>query len=204
MEIRGISKTFATRGGQVAALGRCDLAVGKGEFVTVVGPSGCGKSTLMMIAAGLDAPSTGEILVDGTPAGPAGPRRTVVFQRFALFPSETVAENIEFGLRVAGLRRAESERARRRAARADGPRALPRRLPARAVRRHAAARRDRACAGRAARRSCSWTSRSARSTRRRAPCCRKRCRGCSASCTTRCSSSRTASRRPSTSATASW
>jgi NitT/TauT family transport system ATP-binding protein len=109
MEIKGISKTFHTRGGDIAALERCDLAIRDGEFVTVVGPSGCGKSTLMMIAAGLEAPSAGEILVDGAPAGPAGPTRSVVFPRFALFPSETAAQNIEFGLRVAGIDRAERE-----------------------------------------------------------------------------------------------
>jgi NitT/TauT family transport system ATP-binding protein len=109
MEIKGVSKTFHTRGGDIAALERCDLAIRDGEFVTVVGPSGCGKSTLMMIAAGLEAPSAGEILVDGAPAGPAGPKRSVVFQRFALFPSETAAQNIEFGLRVAGVDRTERE-----------------------------------------------------------------------------------------------
>jgi NitT/TauT family transport system ATP-binding protein len=110
MEIRGVAKTFHARGSTVVALKPCDLSIARGEFVTVVGPSGCGKSTLMMIAAGLDAPSAGEILVDGQPAGPAGPRRTVVFQRFALFPSETVAQNIAFGLRVAGVERGERER----------------------------------------------------------------------------------------------
>ena len=110
MEIRGVSKTFHARSGDVVALDRCDLAIREGEFVTVVGPSGCGKSTLMMIAAGLEEASTGEVLVDGKPAGPAGPQRTVVFQRFALFPSETVAQNIAFGLRVAGVERAERER----------------------------------------------------------------------------------------------
>ena len=110
MELRGVSKTFHARGGEVVALQPSDLSIAQGEFVTVVGPSGCGKSTLMMIAAGLEAPSAGEILVDGHPAGPAGPRRTVVFQRFALFPSETVAQNIAFGLRVAGVERAERER----------------------------------------------------------------------------------------------
>ncbi len=109
MQIRGISKTFRTRNGEVRALDPCDLAIEAGEFVTVVGPSGCGKSTLMMIAAGLESPSAGDILVDGRPAGPAGPRRSVVFQRFALFPSETVAENIAFGLRVAGVDRAERD-----------------------------------------------------------------------------------------------
>ena len=110
MEIKGVSKTFHARGGETLALERCDLSIAKGEFVSVVGPSGCGKSTLMMIAAGLEAPSTGEILVDGRPAGPAGPRRTVVFQRFALFPSETVAQNIGFGLRVAGVPREECDK----------------------------------------------------------------------------------------------
>jgi NitT/TauT family transport system ATP-binding protein len=110
MEIRGVSKTFRTRNGEVQALAPCDLAIARGEFVTVVGPSGCGKSTLMMIAAGLEAPTTGEVLVDGAPAGPPGPRRTVVFQRFALFPSETVARNIAFGLEVAGVERAERDR----------------------------------------------------------------------------------------------
>jgi NitT/TauT family transport system ATP-binding protein len=110
MQLNGVSKVFQARGGETPALERCDLSIDKGEFVTVVGPSGCGKSTLMMIAAGLEAPSSGEVLVDGRPAGPAGPRRTVVFQRFALFPSETVAQNIGFGLRVAGVARDECEK----------------------------------------------------------------------------------------------
>src|SRR4029079_547119 len=109
MELRSISKKFTTRRGDVVALAECDLAVERAEFVTVVGPSGCGKSTLMMIAAGLTEPTTGEIFVDGRPAGPPGPRRSVVFQRFALFPSETAAQNIEFGLRVAGVAKAERE-----------------------------------------------------------------------------------------------
>jgi ABC-type nitrate/sulfonate/bicarbonate transport system ATPase subunit len=107
MELRGISKKFSTRRGEVVALAECNLAVEKAEFVTVVGPSGCGKSTLLMIAAGLTEPTTGDILVDGLPAGAPGPKRSVVFQRFALFPSETAAQNIEFGLRVAGIDKAE-------------------------------------------------------------------------------------------------
>ena len=110
MELRGVSKTFRARGSETVALEPCDLSIAQGEFVTVVGPSGCGKSTLMTIAAGLDAPSSGEVLVDGEPAGRPGPRRSVVFQRFALFPSETVAQNIGFGLSVAGVPREERER----------------------------------------------------------------------------------------------
>jgi NitT/TauT family transport system ATP-binding protein len=107
MEIRGVSKTYTTRKSETYALETTDLSIGTGEFVTIVGPSGCGKSTLMMIAAGLEEPSTGEILVDGSPAGPAGPKRSVVFQRFALFPSETVAQNIGFGLSVAHVSKVE-------------------------------------------------------------------------------------------------
>lgn len=109
MEIRGVSKTYRSRKGETHALEASNLSIQKGEFVTIVGPSGCGKSTLMMIAAGLEEPTTGEIYVDGKPAGPAGPKRSVVFQRFALFPSETVAQNIEFGLRVARLSSQERE-----------------------------------------------------------------------------------------------
>ena len=81
MEIRAVSKTFHARGGEVAALQPCDLAIGNGEFVTVVGPSGCGKSTLMMIAAGLEAPSSGEILVGMTTIGVLGTLIDAVLQR---------------------------------------------------------------------------------------------------------------------------
>lgn len=109
MEIRGISKRFETRKGRVEALTACDLSIQTGEFVTIVGPSGCGKSTLMMIAAGLEDPTGGGIYVDGELAGPPGPQRSVVFQKFALFPSETVYKNIEFGLTMAKLPRTERQ-----------------------------------------------------------------------------------------------
>lgn len=107
LEILQVSKTYRTRKGETVALQPTDLAIAAGEFVAVVGPSGCGKSTLMMLAAGLEPPTAGEILVDGAPAGPPGPKRSVVFQRFALFPSETVRQNIEFGLKVARLGKQE-------------------------------------------------------------------------------------------------
>jgi len=110
MTLTGISKTYETRSGTTVALDNCSLTVDQGEFVTIVGPSGCGKSTLLMIAAGLDEPTAGEVLVDGALAGPPGPRRSVVFQKFALFPSETVAQNIKFGLDVARIDKVEKER----------------------------------------------------------------------------------------------
>lgn len=110
MEIRGVSKRFVTKKGEVQALTECDISIAKGEFVTIVGPSGCGKSTLMMIAAGLEDATTGDILVDGAVAGQPGPNRSVVFQKFALFPSQTVFKNIEFGLKVARVPKVERER----------------------------------------------------------------------------------------------
>jgi NitT/TauT family transport system ATP-binding protein len=110
--LRGIRKSFTRRRTTVEALAGADLSVNQGEFVTLVGPSGCGKSTLLMIAAGLEEPTEGEVVVDGRLAGPPGPDRCVVFQRFALFPAMTVRKNIEFGLRMARISRKErTERA---------------------------------------------------------------------------------------------
>jgi len=100
LELRNITKWFGPKGTGVCAVDDCSLEVEKGEFVCVVGPSGCGKSTLMTIGAGLEAPTEGGVLVDGRPAGPPGPTRSVVFQKFALFPSETVEQNIKFGLQM--------------------------------------------------------------------------------------------------------
>ncbi|MFD1720338.1 ABC transporter ATP-binding protein [Amnibacterium endophyticum] len=93
--------------GDFTALGGVDLAVQDGEFVTLVGPSGCGKSTLMNIVAGLDTPTSGDVLVDGRPVDGPSPERGVIFQQYALFPWLTVRANVEFGLRVAGVPVAE-------------------------------------------------------------------------------------------------
>lgn len=110
LEMRNITKWFGKPGEGVLAVDNSSLFVRAGEFVCVVGPSGCGKSTLMTIGAGLEDPTEGEVLIDGQPAGPPGPRRSVVFQKFALFPSETVEQNIKFGLQMTGVPRAEQER----------------------------------------------------------------------------------------------
>lgn len=110
LELRNISKWYGPRGSGVLAVDDASLQVRKGEFVVVVGPSGCGKSTLMTVGAGLEDATDGEILIDGQPAGPPGPRRSVVFQKFALFPSETVESNIKFGLQMTGVPRAEQEK----------------------------------------------------------------------------------------------
>ncbi len=90
--------------GQVA-LSALDLPVEQGEFLILVGPSGCGKSTALRIVAGLDRPTSGQILIDGKVATEASPRDrniAMVFQSYALYPHLTVARNIAFGLLVRG------------------------------------------------------------------------------------------------------
>ena len=65
IDIREVTKTYPSKRGAVEALGRIDLGVGRGEFVSIVGPSGCGKSTLLKIVAGLLSQSTGEVALGG-------------------------------------------------------------------------------------------------------------------------------------------
>lgn len=107
ISVRDTRKTFALKDEEFVALDRVNLDVADNEFVTVVGPSGCGKSTLMNIVAGLETPTSGEVLVDGAGVTGPGPERGVIFQQYALFPWLTVRKNVEFGLKVAGLPAAE-------------------------------------------------------------------------------------------------
>jgi NitT/TauT family transport system ATP-binding protein len=107
ISVRDIRKTFQLKGEEFVALERVNLDIADNEFVTVVGPSGCGKSTLMNILAGLETPTSGQALVDGTDVSGPGPERGVIFQQYALFPWLTVRKNVEFGLKVAGLPRAQ-------------------------------------------------------------------------------------------------
>jgi NitT/TauT family transport system ATP-binding protein/sulfonate transport system ATP-binding protein len=95
LAIEGVSKNFA----QTKALERIDLAIADNDFLCILGPSGCGKSTLLRIVAGLEAPSTGRVLLDGQAAERPGPDRGMVFQSYTLFPWLTVRENILFGSR---------------------------------------------------------------------------------------------------------
>ncbi|MEO9320237.1 MAG: ABC transporter ATP-binding protein [Nitrososphaera sp.] len=77
--------------------------ISEGEFVTVLGPSGCGKSTFLNVIAGLEKPDSGQILVRGEERHGTDPHRLVIFQEGALYPWLTVRQNIEFGLKVAGI-----------------------------------------------------------------------------------------------------
>jgi NitT/TauT family transport system ATP-binding protein len=83
------------------------LECAPGEFVVVVGPSGCGKSTLLNIAAGMLAPDSGTVSLDDKPITGPGPDRTMVFQDHGLFPWLTASQNVEFGLKMAGMGRSE-------------------------------------------------------------------------------------------------
>jgi ABC-type nitrate/sulfonate/bicarbonate transport system ATPase subunit len=103
LEIQNVSKVFTTPGGRdVPALQDVDAYVEEGEFVTIVGTSGCGKSTLLRIVAGLDRPTSGRIVLDGRETHRPGADRGMVFQSYTLYEWLTVAENIGFGLRLAG------------------------------------------------------------------------------------------------------
>ena len=106
------------RYGAVTAVGGVSLAVAPGEFVSLLGPSGSGKTTLLMMLAGFEQPDAGRLTVgdrDLTRVAPNKRNVAMVFQRYALFPHMTVAENIAFPLRTRGVGRAEREGRIRRA-----------------------------------------------------------------------------------------
>jgi len=105
-----VVRSFDRVGDQpIVALDRVSLTVAEREFVAIVGPSGCGKTTLLRLAAGLDFPTAGRVLVGEREVRAPGPDRAVVFQQFALFPWKTVRENIGFGLKCRGMSARERE-----------------------------------------------------------------------------------------------
>ena len=103
IEAKNIVKNFRHEGYTLRALDGINLKVEAGDFVCLVGPSGCGKSTFLRIAAGLDTPDEGEIKFDGKTITGTGPERILVFQEGALFPWLKVSDNVEFGLKMAGV-----------------------------------------------------------------------------------------------------
>ncbi len=106
VSLRGIRKSYGT----VDVIKGIDLEVQNGEFLVFVGPSGCGKSTTLRMIAGLEIISAGELLIDGQRANDvrASDRgAAMVFQSYALYPHMTVAENMGFALKMAGVGKAE-------------------------------------------------------------------------------------------------
>ena len=105
LELRNVTKGFEGNNGasSVTALENINLNIEEGQFVCFVGPSGCGKTTLLNILAGLDKPTSGEVILNGQPVRETGPDRIMVFQENALFPWLKVIDNVEFGLKMAGI-----------------------------------------------------------------------------------------------------
>lgn len=115
--LRGVSKVFTGASGErTEALKDVSLDVADeysaegrdvGEFRVLLGPSGCGKSTILRLIAGLDFPTSGEVIVNGRQVTGPGPDRGMVFQKYTSYAWLTVAENVEYGLRIKGTPAAE-------------------------------------------------------------------------------------------------
>jgi nitrate/nitrite transport system ATP-binding protein len=98
IKVEDAEMVFETRKGSFHALREIDLAVAKGEFVTLIGHSGCGKSTLLNLIAGLTKPTSGVLLCDGREIAAPGPERAVVFQNHSLLPWLTCYENVHLAV----------------------------------------------------------------------------------------------------------
>lgn len=107
IEISGVTQEFEKKDGKFLALDTVNLNVEQNEFICVVGPSGCGKTTLLNIIAGLCKPTTGTVKVRGELVTGPDKGKGVVFQQYALYPWLTVEKNVEFGMRMKGVPKAE-------------------------------------------------------------------------------------------------
>ena len=113
LKVSNLQKIFPAankNGKELTALKDINLEVKESEFVVMVGPSGCGKSTLINIIGGLEEATEGEVLIEGKPVTAPGADRGMVFQGYSLFPWLTVQKNVEFGLKMKKVAKAERER----------------------------------------------------------------------------------------------
>jgi putative spermidine/putrescine transport system ATP-binding protein len=109
LSIQGVRKSF----GPTTVVQDFNLDVGTGEFVSFLGPSGCGKTTVLRMVAGFEEPTSGAIVIGGKDVTRLKPNQRnigMVFQAYALFPNLTVAQNIAFGLKVAGMPKADADK----------------------------------------------------------------------------------------------
>jgi len=107
LEIKEVSKKFITKNKETYTLDNINLSIKKGEFICLLGPSGCGKSTLLNIIAGLLKPSSGTVSLSGEVVKEVGPDKAMMFQESALFPWLNVIDNVEFGMKMAGIPKEE-------------------------------------------------------------------------------------------------
>jgi ABC-type sugar transport system ATPase subunit len=113
LKLHNITKSFGEKASLVNVIKGVDLEAAHGEFVVFVGPSGCGKSTLLRIISGLEAPTSGAVLIDGedvSAVSAANRGCAMVFQSYALYPHMSVYDNMAFGLENAGVAKAEIKR----------------------------------------------------------------------------------------------
>ncbi|MEZ5224953.1 MAG: ABC transporter ATP-binding protein [Ilumatobacteraceae bacterium] len=113
IELRAVTMVHATAAGPLVAVAPTSLTIAEGEFFVLIGPSGCGKTTLLRLIAGIERPTTGEVVLDGVVVNELDARGrdvAMIFQSSALYPNLTVADNIGFSLRLAKVRRREIDR----------------------------------------------------------------------------------------------
>ncbi len=108
LQLKDISKDFGFSKSRVRTLQDVNFEVNDGEIVAILGPSGCGKTTLLRIIAGLEQPSSGEVLLDGEKVEQPSPQFGMVFQEHALLPWLSVHRNISIGLEMRGIHRKET------------------------------------------------------------------------------------------------
>lgn len=110
LTLEGVSHAFDIGGTRLPVLDEIDLSLEPGSFVALLGTSGCGKSTLLRLAAGLEAPASGTLTLDGEPITGPDPARLLVFQDPTLYPWRTVRGNVALGLEARGLLRRHRHR----------------------------------------------------------------------------------------------
>lgn len=103
LKIENVRKEFITKHNKTYTLENINLEFETGEFICILGPSGCGKSTLLNIIAGLEKASGGKVVLNGREVSGPSPERAVMFQESVLFPWLKVIDNVEFGMKVAGI-----------------------------------------------------------------------------------------------------
>lgn len=103
LTIEGVSKRFTTKTKKNLILDNINISFKDGEFICLLGPSGCGKSTLLNIIAGLEQPTSGKVFLDSNEIKNVGVDRAMMFQDSALFPWLKVIDNVEFGMKIAGV-----------------------------------------------------------------------------------------------------